>query len=66
MPLFDFVCDKCGEKFEELVRDCNQAVVCPRCGGAARRNYSGKIYTSTGKQTGGCSGNCSTCSSKCK
>lgn len=33
MPLYEFRCRSCGERFEQLVRgeDRNQPVVCPRC-----------------------------------
>ena len=32
MPMFDFVCTKCGEKFEELVSCNDSAPACPKCG----------------------------------
>jgi putative FmdB family regulatory protein len=34
MPLYEFRCPRCGETFEELVRNLEQAdeVVCPECG----------------------------------
>ena len=33
MPMFDFVCTKCGEKFEELVSAGDTATpACPKCG----------------------------------
>ncbi|MBO4313258.1 MAG: zinc ribbon domain-containing protein [Desulfovibrio sp.] len=35
MPMFDFVCTACGEKFEELVRGEEKAPACPKCGFAA-------------------------------
>ena len=31
MPLFEFICDQCGEKFEELVTSSDDKVVCPKC-----------------------------------
>ena len=61
MPLFEYKCKNCGKIFEELVKSCEDKVCCPHCAGEAERNYSGRIYTATGKQTGGCSGNCSMC-----
>ena len=36
-------------------------VVCPDCGGETERDYSGTVYSSTGKKPSGCTGNCSTC-----
>ena len=33
MPMFDFVCTKCGEKFEELVSAGDSgSPACPKCG----------------------------------
>ena len=34
MPLYDFRCTGCGQRFELLVRG-NAAPVCPHCGGTA-------------------------------
>lgn len=33
MPLFEFVCDHCGQNFEELVRSSTQTegITCPIC-----------------------------------
>jgi putative FmdB family regulatory protein len=33
MPLYEFVCEKCDEAFETLVRGGEQAA-CPKCGSA--------------------------------
>ncbi len=34
MPMYEFGCPKCGDEFEELVRnaDAIKEVVCPSCG----------------------------------
>lgn len=34
MPIYEYVCQECGEKFEKLVRSSSGAIelVCPRCG----------------------------------
>jgi putative FmdB family regulatory protein len=33
MPIFEYVCDDCGKKFEKLVlRPATDIVVCPVCG----------------------------------
>lgn len=31
MPIFEYKCDACGEKFEELVSNSDQSVPCPKC-----------------------------------
>lgn len=41
MPIYEFECEECGERFEELV-GAGEAAVCRGCGsGRARRLYSG-------------------------
>ena len=34
MPVYEYICDECGEKFEVLVRSSTQKAVftCPQCG----------------------------------
>ena len=32
MPIFEYVCDDCGTKFEQLVRDNQAPDACPECG----------------------------------
>ena len=34
MPIFEYVCDDCGTKFEKLVRQNGDALACPKCGQA--------------------------------
>ena len=62
MPLLQYKCEKCGKRFDELVRSYLDEVKCPDCGGNTSRDYSGDMYSSTGKQSKKCSGNCKTCS----
>lgn len=41
MPIYEFECERCGERFEELVAAPAPAPACPACGAAgARRLYS--------------------------
>lgn len=41
MPIYEFECEQCGERFEELVAAAAAAVACPRCGaGETRRLLS--------------------------
>jgi putative FmdB family regulatory protein len=32
MPIFEYVCEDCGSKFEKLVRRTGESVDCPSCG----------------------------------
>lgn len=33
MPLYDYDCQDCGERFEALVRGSSDEPACPKCGG---------------------------------
>jgi len=35
MPIYEFECDGCGERFEELLAAGATAAPCPRCGSTA-------------------------------
>ncbi|HIX09698.1 MAG TPA: zinc ribbon domain-containing protein [Firmicutes bacterium] len=62
MPVFQYVCPQCGKKFDELVSRYDAAVQCPVCGAQASREWSGEMFSSTGKPAKKCSGHCATCS----
>jgi len=32
MPIFEYLCDDCGTRFEKLVRRSDDQVLCPQCG----------------------------------
>ena len=32
MPIFEYLCDDCGTRFEKLVRRADDQVLCPQCG----------------------------------
>lgn len=60
MPVIDYECKKCGKKFFEIVKNADDKVCCPECGSFENaRIYKGKYY---GKNSGGCTGHCATCS----
>ncbi len=61
MPVLQYRCSVCGKSFEELVKRHDEEVKCPFCGGAGEREWSGCIYSATGKPVKKCSGNCKTC-----
>lgn len=39
MPIYDFICDKCTDKLEKLVKSDVTGVTCP-CGGLMKRQIS--------------------------
>jgi putative FmdB family regulatory protein len=46
VPIYEFVCDACGERFEELVAVGTDSVKCTACGkGEARRVLSAQAPT---------------------
>lgn len=33
MPIYEYVCDSCDERFEKIVINKQQEIACPKCGG---------------------------------
>ncbi len=54
MPIFEFVCEECGQFFEELVRSANaiNEVICPGC---QSEQVTKKLSTFASKISGGSS-----------
>lgn len=55
MPIYEFHCGRCEERFEELVRNLEQAreVVCPECGSEdVERLQSGFATVGAGSDAG--------------
>lgn len=65
MPMYEFVCDQCGKKFEELCRSSDTEVKCPQCGSTRVTRQFSAFACKGGGAGGGCSscsgGSCSTC-----
>ena len=61
MPILQYKCEKCAKKFEERVQKFDDPVLCPDCKAPAVRDWSGEMFSSTGKKSSKCSGNCKTC-----
>jgi putative FmdB family regulatory protein len=40
MPLYDYECPRCGNRFEELVFGSDKKVNCPKCQAEAERKMS--------------------------
>ncbi|OPL17325.1 MAG: FmdB family transcriptional regulator [delta proteobacterium ML8_D] len=73
MPIFEYICNECGEEFEELVLGSRADIKCPKCDSLrAQKKVSsfafktGHKFVGTGKKSSGrCKGctssNCSSC-----
>ena len=61
MPVYEYQCQECGEKFEKFVRFMNSAleIECPECGG----RKVNKLISAFGVQTSGSASEpiCPTC-----
>jgi putative FmdB family regulatory protein len=40
MPIYEFECAQCGNRFEELLGSTAESPACPECGSATRRRLS--------------------------
>jgi putative FmdB family regulatory protein len=43
VPIYEFECTGCGERFEELVAGPGAAAVCPACGSARTRRLISNV-----------------------
>lgn len=43
MPIYEFECEECGARFEELVAAGDSAVACPECGPARVRRLLSNV-----------------------
>jgi putative FmdB family regulatory protein len=34
MPIYEYVCNDCGERYERIVMNQKQAITCPKCASA--------------------------------
>jgi putative FmdB family regulatory protein len=65
MPMYEYVCMRCEEHFEELVRGEAQ-VVCPQCGASnVTRQLSTFSLIGTAGQTGASGGGGGCCGGSC-
>ncbi len=62
MPLFDFRCRRCGERFEALVKAGEAGAPCPRCGAGDVEKLLSTFALRTGGSGGSGSGSgCAGC-----
>ncbi len=39
MPIYEYLCRDCAERFEQLIRSHGETVKCPRCGSGNVKKY---------------------------
>lgn len=62
MPIFEYLCSRCGETFEKLVLGSQAAVECPRCPGApVEKLFSAFAVKSDAGFTSSAAGGCGGC-----
>jgi len=67
MPTFEFLCEKCGREFEELVLRRDEVIQCPSCGSdQARKLMSAFAVTGGARLAGGSCGSCRPSAGKCR
>jgi putative FmdB family regulatory protein len=68
MPIYEYVCDDCNERYERIVLSQSQAITCPKCS-SAKHTIQLSVFASpsNGKSAanpssspggGGCCGGC--------
>ena len=60
MPIFEYVCASCGERFEKLILSGRRKrqLNCPSCGGSQIKKAISMFGVSGGTTTGGSADNC--------
>ncbi|HHS13190.1 MAG TPA: zinc ribbon domain-containing protein [bacterium] len=72
MPTYEFICRKCGYRFEVFTSISRKAqTLCPQCGSADLREtysafYMGGNLFRPAVGSSSCSGKCAACSGTCK
>lgn len=64
MPIYEYVCNKCSEEFEELVFSSSEKINCPQCGSKhVKRALSVFSYSSGGSYSSSAGSSCDSCTS---
>jgi putative FmdB family regulatory protein len=60
MPIYEYICDECGQAFEALVRATTEAA-CPQCGATRLSKQLSVFATSAAHAAPAVAGPCGTC-----
>ena len=67
MPIYEYSCASCGEKFEVLHRTADQQAKCPACGSGEVERLLSTFAARVAAKMPACEGSVPTCSqSKCR
>lgn len=60
MPIYEYLCDDCGTRYERIVMSKTQKIACPKCH-SGRKTQQLSVFSTTGKSdaSGGPPGGCS-------
>ena len=51
MPIYEYICDDCGERYEQIVLSQTQDVVCPSCS-SGRHTLQLSVFSAHGSASG--------------
>jgi len=52
MPIYEYVCDDCGVRYERIVMNQKQAITCPKCASAKHTIQLSVFATANGGSNG--------------
>ena len=61
MPIYEYVCEKCGAQSEILVKSIGEEVTCPKCGGRELKKLLSTFSARGGEGENRHSGSCCSC-----
>ena len=51
MPIYEYLCDDCGARYEQLVMSNGQAIACPKCA-SPRHTLQLSVFSAPAKSNG--------------
>ena len=51
MPIYEYICDSCGKRYERIVLSREQAVACPHCS-SRRKTLQLSVFSAPAKSNG--------------
>jgi putative FmdB family regulatory protein len=54
MPIYEYLCDDCGERYEKLIMSKSQAIECPKCA-SRKKTVQLSVFSAATKSANGTS-----------